>query len=259
MINFVGGGRIGDYIHTLYVVKNLCAERSEKANLYMAEGGDTFKFGLQRAFDDVRSLIVAQPYINTFSILPSGLIDPIIDLNTWRVGLDRNPSTGSYALGWSDLLSSRYGFSVPSEYKWLSADAIDDLAKDKVLIHRSTHHHNTGFPWAQVIDASPYSVLFVTSNQEEWDAFPLKSHPRVSLHLVPNIKAMAEAMASCRFFIGNQSSPFALASALDVPRLVELDYDPAGFYTDERKYSQNISWFLNHSSKHFSNDAVIKI
>jgi ADP-heptose:LPS heptosyltransferase len=33
---------------------------------------------------------------------------------------------------------------------------------------------------------------------------------------------MAECIASCKFFIGNQSSPFAVAEQLKVPRIVEV-------------------------------------
>jgi len=49
-------------------------------------------------------------------------------------------------------------------------------------------------------------------------------------------------------FMGNQSSPLAMASALDVPRVAELfgkniiDYI---HYVGEEKYSKNMSWFLN--------------
>ena len=63
---------------------------------------------------------------------------------------------------------------------------------------------------------------------------------------------MAAAMNGCKLFIGNQSMPFTIASALDIPRVCELHHASAEFYTGEHKYSDNISWFLNNDIKHNS-------
>ena len=84
---------------------------------------------------------------------------------------------------------------------------------------------------------------FVTNDQMEWDLFPYKD--KAQLHLVKTISEMAIAINSGKLFIGNQSAPLAIASALDVPRVCELDYDPAPFYMGEEKYSNNIKWYLN--------------
>ena len=37
MINFFGGGMMGDFIQTLYAVKNICQQKNDKANLYIGK------------------------------------------------------------------------------------------------------------------------------------------------------------------------------------------------------------------------------
>ena len=51
-------------------------------------------------------------------------------------------------------------------------------------------------------------------------------------------------LASCHFFIGNQSGPFAWASALNVPRAVELlDILDRYHYINDSNYYEYFSYF----------------
>jgi hypothetical protein len=247
MINFIAGGMMGDFIHSLYAVKNICEQKADKANLYLSDGdGDVWKFGLQRTHDDLNDLIMSQPYINSFNICKmSEFKESFINLNDWRRIL-RHTDAG-YENCWSDVLSECYGFSIPPDYKWLN-DKPNETVSGKILIHKSTHRHNPEFPWAKILNNLNDDILFLTSNSDEWDKFQFKS-AKIKLHHVSTITEMASAIGSCKAFIGNQSAPAALACALDVQRLVELDADPSKFYMDETKYSNNVSWFLNCSNK----------
>lgn len=251
MINFSGGGMMGDFIQTLYAVKNICEQRGEKANLYIGNAGDVWRFGVERAHSDLYDLIMAQPYINKFEIFPSDFNEPFVDLNTWRGTVAaKHAQYGSYNTCWSEVLARDYHFTIPSDYKWLTANTTNEQTKNKTLIHRSKHRHNGAFPWNRILGNIHEEILFVTTAPEEWNMFPFK-FPNIKPLVLTTITELAGAIGSCKRFIGNQSAPFSLACALDVPRLVELDYDPAAFYMDETKYSNNISWFLNDSTKFF--------
>jgi ADP-heptose:LPS heptosyltransferase len=61
-----------------------------------------------------------------------------------------------------------------------------------------------------------------------------------------NILELATYINSCKYFVGNQSSPFAIANALDVPRLgiLDLDHNNYIFYNEEAKYSKNIQVYF---------------
>jgi hypothetical protein len=257
MINFVGGGKMGDFIQTLYAVKNICEQKSDKANLYIGHGGDVWRFSLERTYDELRGLIEAQHYINKFGIFPSGFNEAYIDLNYWRTTVKAiNPKYGSYDTCWSEVIAKAYDFFIPKDSKWISVNNCNEYTKNKVLIHRSKHRHNSVFPWEKLLNSIKDEILFVTTDQHEWHIFPFKNN--VKLYLLSDITEMAVAINSCKTFIGNQSAIFSLACSLDVPRLVELEYDPAGFYMDEIRYSDNISWFLNDSAKYFSKNFIVR-
>lgn len=248
MINFIAGGMMGDFIHSLYVVKQLCAQNNKKANLFIAEGhGDVWRFDLNKTHADLKSLMNNQDYINNFGILnPTEFNEPAVNLTDWRKTLIHTDA--GYEKCWSEVLSECYKFQILDEYKWLNASE-DAITKNKIVIHRSVHRHNGEFPWKKILDTyKNEEVVFLTSHITEWDVFPHK-YGNIRLHQVSTVSDMANAVNSCKMFIGNQSAPFSLACALDVPRLVELDYDPAAFYMDEKKYSNKISWFLNQDKK----------
>lgn len=252
MINFITGGMTGDAIHSLYVVKNLCQLQQTKANFFISDGdGDRWLLPLDQTYSDLKELIESQPYINSFQICRNmaQFSDPYINLNDWRKHLSHD-STG-YTTCWSEVLSGVYQFSPPSgsNYAWLTAPRPDPQTQGRVLIHRSKHRHNGLFPWSEILArvaawTPGQAAYFLTCNPREYDLFCHK-HPLLQPYLVSTVTDLANALASCKLFVGNQSAPFALASALDIPRAVELDTDPARFYIDETKYSSQISYFLN--------------
>lgn len=255
MINFFAGGMMGDFIQTLYAVKNICNQKNDKANLYIGHGGDVWKFGLDKTYNDVRQLIESQHYINKFDIMPNTFNEQFINLNTWRQNLcPVNPKYGTYDKCWSEVLSKEYNFVIPQDHKWVNIIEENDYTKNKILIHRSKHRHNNYFPWQDILSNIKDEALFITTDKNEWNMFPYKT--KVKLHLLNNITEMANAINSCKLFIGNQSAPLSLASSLDVPRLIELDFDPAGFYINEEKYSKNVSWFLNNSAKFIAPNCI---
>lgn len=250
-LDFIATGRMGDFIQALFAVKNICDKHKTDANIYITDkidpfGGDIWNLGLEKAYQDIKDLIMQQPYINKFEILPDNFNGPYINLNNWRQGVyDDCIRDGYYSRSWSEFLSTEYKFIIPENYPWLQTRRDDDL-KDTLVIHRSLHRHNPNFFWKGIINtykAAERDILFLTCSQQEWDEFPFKEG--VKLQLVSTISQMAVYINSCKLFIGNQSAPFALASALDVSRMVELDNEPGPFYMNETKYSRNIQWFLS--------------
>lgn len=257
-INFIAGGMLGDFIHSLAVVKNICDRDKTKANIYLTDkigiyNGDAWKFGCAKAYADLMGIVLMQSFVNKFEILPEGFNETFINLSSWRFGIEEDRRMkGTYYKSWSELLSSYYNYDIPSEYKWIEAGKDEDTI-GKVVIHRSSHRHNNSFDWNSLLRINE-EFVFLTCSISEWEGFPFKNES-IKLRLVSTIKEMTDCINSCKYFIGNQSAPFALASALDVPRLVELDYSACMFYMNETKYSKNIFWHLDRD-KNTINDFV---
>jgi len=237
----IGSGLMGDFINSLCACKNICLQNNDKANLFISDGyhGDPFRYGVKKAFEDTYDLISSQPYINKFEILPSNFSDPFINLNQWRKEVHQTyKDTGGYNKCWSELLSQTFDYPI-KEYRWLSVPPINDVTKERIVIHRSRQRHNHNFK--SYFDTLEETPIFITTNVDEYTNFEFKD--KSELLLVNTITEMAIAIRSSKLFIGNQSSPFTLASAMDVNRVCELDLvDASPFYIGEEKYSNKIKF-----------------
>lgn len=261
-IDFIAGGMMGDFIHCMSVVKCMCERDGAKACIYLTDdtkyGGDVWRYGAAKAHADVGEFVMAQDYVESFEILTNQPIGNHCNLNGWRSYImQMYMKEGAFTRCWSDFLSETYGLRLALEYRWMDIPK-DNSFFDKTIIHRSIHRHNPRFPWRDIVDSIAGDIIFLTTNQEEFNRFHFKGQ-KVKLHLVSTVSEMATAIASCKYFIGNQSSPAAIASALDVPRLIELGAAEARFYSGESGYSKNVSWFLNRNDKFISENSLIKI
>lgn len=260
-INFIASGLLGDFIQSLYTIKNVCRQEHAIANLYLASGhgGDDWRFGPERAYNDLKSLISQQPYINKFELLQERP-ENFINLNDWRIRAANDfVNKGEYPTCWSELLSQEFHFSLPTNgYAWLTAPISAEF-QGTVLVHRSYHRHS-GFKWGEALQQllPNHKVCFLTSNERDWVEFGFKVAGLEPL-FVDTIEQMATALNSCKYFIGNQSAPFSLACALDKPRLGELEAGVWKFYKDEIKYTNNMSYYLSNEQKHYTDNALIKI
>jgi len=262
-MNFISGGLMGDFIQSLFAVKNMCEKNNCKANLFITDGhgGDVFSYGVQKAYDDVVRLVYHQQYIQTFQILNKNVVgDSLVNLNMWREeAATEFHEDGEYKTCWSERLAKRFGFDIPSDYKWITPLEVDYRTKDKIVIHRSKHRWG-GLPWQKILDEfHGDKIVFVTTNRHEYDLFREKFRGYVHIILLQTITELVNAIGSCKYFIGNQSAPFSIASALDVPRLAELEAGVWKFYKDETKYSKNLSWYLSEEEKYFTPESIIKL
>ena len=85
-INYVSGGKLGDFIHALMVVKQNYIKYGKKGNVYLASGGfdgDGFSYGAKKVLLDTKDLILSQDYINTYDVYNNQRID--INLNKWSL------------------------------------------------------------------------------------------------------------------------------------------------------------------------------
>jgi hypothetical protein len=247
-INFISGGKTGDLLHNMYVVNQICQKENKLANIFITDnlnyGGDNFHFQIDKTFNDLKPFFEYQKYVNSFNILKTHL-NTYVNLNSWR---------GYFLFGqvnWINLLSSLN--NIPQlAGNWLEFEKNNSYS-DVIAIHRSTHRHTNSFPWEKIVNEN--NCVFVTTDIKEFEMFPYNKN--VTLKFCESFTDLALIINSAKFFIGNMSTPLALAHSLGVPRLAELFRYDEIFYIGEEKllsnyyyYSENYNNYLNGIEKY---------
>ena len=125
------------------------------------------------------------------------------------------------------------------------------------MIHHSDKRYNDFFDWYKVLK-NEEEVLFLSTEMREYNIFPYKTSNLKPL-IVSNVQQIASVIKGCKLFIGNQSMPLAIASALDIPRIGILYPNSSVFYMNEHSYSKNLSWFLSNDTKYNSKNIGFEI
>lgn len=252
---FVIGGRLGDFIHMLYVVKCIVNNKNA-ARVYITDrieyGGDGFSNGLLQTYTELCPVIKTYcPYVKSYEMLGQNDSLPFqyINMNTWRA------SNLLYKADWLTLLSSHYNIPNTPD-NWMSSLAETNThLSETIIVHHSTVRFNPGFPWEEILSCN--KCIFVTSNVDEYNMFPYKHY--LSLHSVQSLEQLTRLIDGCKFFIGNQSSPAAFAVALGKPCLLSLTYPDCSGYMQDSFCNNQCYWFLTNqccrlpsSSIHFN-------
>lgn len=230
MSNFLLGGRLGDLIHALYVAKNTPGRHdlliTDRRDLH----SDGFLFDLQTTYDELYPIITVQEYCNSFLIYS---YEEVINLSMWR--------RYAYSASWTQLLSNTFGVPVNGEpwIKW----AKDDKWKDTIVVHASVQEARKGHHWEIPLSMYEGRCLFV-GNKEEYKAFGRD----IPFYQPLNLSEHFTIINSCKFFIGNQSAPLAIAHSLGVPRLAMLNEIDKLHYTGEERWHQNYFWIAKDTA-----------
>jgi len=236
--NFIINGLMGDFIHVLAAVKNICEKNNTKANIYIHKG---FRFSIEKTFQDTEQLIKQQKYIKSFNILDNNLQNNnFLEMDLWRKNFYSNPKC------WTELLAETFEYSINKTYKWLDVYEKNDAYKNYVVIHRSVERHSDTFDWNEVLNSGNDIRFLISGNRIiEYENFINEFKVDIKPMFVENLYEMAVILNSCKRFVGNQSLPMALASALDIPRVCELYKESKISYENEQKYSANLYFKWN--------------
>lgn len=221
MSSFLLGGRMGDLIHQLYVVKNT----EGKHDLFITDRrdmhSDGFIYDLDKTIEELRPVLMKQDYINSVQAYKD---EEAINLNMWR--------RYAYSASWTNLLSKV--FNVPlNDRPWLKMPV--PYATNGKIIHCSEHVARRG-NWEN-IDIS--EGVFI-GNDEEYRLF---GYP-VERVKPDTLLGLFYVINAADLFIGNQSLPLAIAHALGVNRIAVLNHvDKAAYLGEENIYS-NFNYVL---------------
>jgi hypothetical protein len=106
--------------------------------------------------------------------------------------------------------------------------------------------HGDEFPWDSITKNN--ECLFITNLESvrEFENFPFRD--RVKLHICNSFSEMVKIINSCKFFIGNMSTPLALAHCLQVPHLGELVPLDDIHYINDEIYINNFFYIKSQKS-----------
>lgn len=222
-INVSHSGNIGDIIYSLATIKRIYEYTGASINFYLKPGKPLILSGYlshpmgktmlnhQTALM-LQPLIKSQPYIASCEIYDKQIIH--IDLDYFRSGVI--PLNRTNIARW-------YGYFTgvnPELWKnWITVIP-DKKYADKIIIARSDRYKNSFIDYSFL---NRYKNLYFLGLPQEYNNMKIVL-PDLNLIKVASFLEMANIIAGAKFFIGNQSFPYALAEALKVPRVLESYY-----------------------------------
>lgn len=202
---FTHSGDLGDIIYALPTIKALGGGK-----LILFDMPGRTAHGMTKAkVDRIKPLLMQQEYITDVEF-SSLIVDS--SLNGFRDHVGCHGSLcdahlATHGLGWEHRASP-----------WLKVFG-KRFAYD-VIIHRSERYHNQNFPWHDVLQVYEGKVGYM-GFEVEHRAFcsMFGDVPRVE---ACNFLEMAEVINGAKLFIGNQSSPLAVAHGMFKTLIMEI-------------------------------------
>jgi hypothetical protein len=221
VLNFSHSGNAGDIIYALPVLKKVSQLLGKPVNLYLELNrplmiSKYYAHPLgnvmlnERMAQSLIPLIAPQDYINTCDALTDQKIN--IDLSLFRdSGIHQDK--GNIAR-WNFYTT---GVTGDLYNPWLSVDKNTQYA-ETIVLARSSRYNNALIDYSFL---SKYPNLAFVGVESEYKEMK-KTLPALKHLPVDNFLQMAQIIAGCKVFIGNQSFPFSIAEALKVNRVLEL-------------------------------------
>lgn len=221
-VHFKHFGLIGDIIYAIPAMQALAQGRKIHLHLQINQRS-MYKKGMkhqnkdkiltERSVELLAPLILAQPGFAACDILTDQRID--FDLDYFRkYPFDYNKG---HICRWYFQI---YGITTDLGKPWLHV--IPNASyKSEIVLARSFRYRAPGISYSFL---RKYPNLCFVGLKEEYEdmkqELPLLKHIPVN-----NFLELAQVIAGCKFFIGNQSFPFAVAEALKVPRALEVYFE----------------------------------
>ena len=246
-IKFKHSGNLGDIIYSLASIKYICEAYDAKATLYLhLDQKSTFtdkthpvgNVMLNRKMAEMAiPLLISQPYIHAIELLEKNekvVVD--YDLDLFRE--DYKNLSGGNIQTWIQR-------SYPELRPNLREPSLFVMPKetDSIIINRSTRYNNPLIDYT--ILEGKGNLIFVGVPDE----YKLMRAiiPSLEYLEVKDFLELAQWIAGCRLFVGNQSMPFAIAESLKVHRVLEQ------FFGAPNVIPQGGVHYQFHSQKQFQN------
>ena len=256
MVTYIAGGLLGDFIHSLSVCKSIFDATGQKAIVLISDHvGDRFKFGAQKAYEDLRTLLTAQEYIAEFRVYANEPYD--INLTQWR------QSPLLYRATWDIIYNTCYQLSDWGQRAWIiPTQPTQQLTeyKDTIFFNSSMLRFVASFPYQhmmQLITSKQRKCMFLCFHPNDAFAFFERAGIKMDICVVKDINDMANHIMACHAFIGNLSSPLAICIACnkycmgilgehtgDGIHMKNVPIPNYNYWCDAQSYSKSLEEFL---------------
>lgn len=236
--NYLVGPKLGDCINSLMVCNRNYEKHGFKANIYLTDIGCSFEKGLEFTYSELFPILIKQKWFNNLEIYNNQNID--INLILFR------NSPYLYRENWLNIFFKTFlgENNPPKDYKWIDIEETDSSLKDTLLINRSIRYllNDTNAEIYQRIIKKHNNNKFICFDEAQYNNFKFKD--QVELLKVDSLYDFFVKINSCKYFLGNQSSPTTIASSLNKPRIIELcDDNDANHYKSDEYFYSNIKCF----------------
>lgn len=210
-------GKLGDFIHAMYVAYHLWKTKGELSEVYITDKIEPFQFPLSPTFEELKPIIFQQEYVIDFKIWQGEGMH--INTPLFR----KSPLLGNAP--WSEIMSYTFFNESPLTGAWMTYK--EKKPQDStIIINRSIANRPYITTMTQKIcctyveELHKYQNRIFLGSKEDYELFPLKDWCEL---IIPNIiDDWFKHISSATMFFGNQSAPLAIASALNIPRIAEL-------------------------------------
>jgi hypothetical protein len=234
MSNFLLGGRMGDLIHQLWVIKNTPGKHDLWVTDNRASHSDGFMLPLFETCNELLPILKEQEWLKSLnSLVFDGMgfdenqTGQWVNLNMWRRYV--------YSASWTPLLARTFE-REPNGEPWITLPKISGW-EDRIVFHCSVHAARRGH-WNIAIDKYNDERAIFVGTWEEYKTFGYG----MEYYGPQNLKEHFDIINSCKFFVGNQSMPLAAAHAVGVPRLAILNKVDEIAYRGEEQWHKNFYW-----------------
>lgn len=235
-INILISGKMGDFIHCMYVPYHLWKTRGIKSNIYISNNAENFEHGLEKTFQELRPIVLIQDYIENFEIWNGQNIHFFTPLF--------RDSRFVFKNCWKEMLCRIFfNNEKPLDGGWMSFDSQEKFNGTLVINRKNKIQFTSTIKNHYSLEISKFSKAIFAGDQGQFDQFELNN---LCEYFSPkSLNDWFSIISKGSFFLGNQSGPAAIASALDRPRLVELSPNiDAIHYLNESLYSNNLSFIV---------------
>lgn len=212
--SFYHSGDLGDILYGLLVIKSMGGGKLILGPFGIKSNFQVRELMTRQRFDCIAPLLEKQPYISSVEFAETQPQDVDYDLNCFRQWLhDEHENL-------AELHLRRFGQPVDFwKSAWLTVDNPIRIEGKPVIISRSPRYHSQ-FPWHKVMHEYAGKCVFLGLPAEAkafQDEFgPLLYRPTA------NLLEVARLIAGAALFIGNQSSPYAIAEGMKKPVIQEV-------------------------------------
>jgi FkbM family methyltransferase len=191
-IKYVSGGKLGDFLNQLSVIAENYYETGKKGILFIHNRGDTFSNGLENTYNDTFETIIAQEYINSYSIYNDEVFD--IDLSSWRSSINFN-----HIENFKHIYSKYYKVDW-GKHKWL-VSSFDSKWENKIIIN-NTHYEilskNAIDVLRELINNNKDNCIFISNDIESYYKFLQNIGITIEYHKPSNFSELVKIVNSSK-------------------------------------------------------------